>query len=180
MRLLLQRSLGLDRASLRASYSPYIPLFIFCVPLSRFHLPPPRCHLLSSLPRAPLLVSLLPGEGSTGGALSHVAPPGLFLPARYCSHGSLALRHQGTGSAPPAQTKAAAGTAGGKEPQQAGCQHGTAAAQTHTRAPEDSPGSRDQQRQRVGAARAWKLWQLSTPTQGNIWQSQRVTTSCFS
>lgn len=79
MWLLLQRSFGLDRASLRASYSPYIPLFIFCVPLSRFHLPPPRCHLLSSLPWAPLFVSPLPGEGSTGGALSHVAPPGLFL-----------------------------------------------------------------------------------------------------
>lgn len=45
--------------------------------------------------------------------------------------------------------------------------------------PGDTPASGDKQGHRVGAAQAWKLWQLSTPTRGNIWQSQRVTTSFF-
>lgn len=53
--LLLEHSLVPDRASLSASFSPYIPLFILCMWLPRSHLLPPQCHLLVS----PHLVSFV-------------------------------------------------------------------------------------------------------------------------
>lgn len=100
--------------------------FIFSLH-SSFHL---LCAAVSLPPAAspvpPAFLSALgsfvrvaaPRGRSTGAALSPLAPPGLFLLARYCSHGSLARRHQGTGRDRQSRR-------GGKEPQQAGCQHGS-------------------------------------------------------
>lgn len=105
-------------------------------------------------------------------------PQGFTYSARYCNR-SLALRHPA-----PAPLHRHRQSRERRQPAREGAPAGRVPAQrqhthTHTRAREDTPGSRDKQGQRVGAAQAWKLWQLSTPTQGNIWQSQRVTTSFF-
>lgn len=160
--LLLWHSLVPDRASLSASYSPYVPLFIFCTLLSCFHLPPPQCHLLASLHLASFvpfscLCSL--EEGSTMSILSQVAPPRAFLLSlllqsqpSLASSGPLALYRMLHWQK---QSQKLRGGLRSKEPQQAGCQHTSsrkerykprrrqwASRTTRAREPEDrKPGS---------------------------------------
>lgn len=98
------------------------------------------------------------GKAAPGVHCPGLLPQGLFLLAPYCNHRFSSPGHR---QRSPAQTKPAGGGGEGRSPSRQG-----ASTDTHT-SPAGPAGLQ-------GQAGAWKPWQLSTPSQGNIWQSQRA------